>query len=74
MIAVEVRGDVPVSAADDLSGLDEVVVMGPMSVPDGKRWLLTGHLGAARIKLRKIVGRWRDGGATVRVDADPIDV
>ena len=74
MIALEIRGEVPESAAPELAGLDNAVVMGPMTIPDGKRWLLTGKLGPARLQLRKLVGRWRDAGATVRVDADPIDV
>ena len=74
MIAVELRGNVPESASAELTGLPGAVVMGPMSLDDGKRWLLTGTLGEARLQLRRLVGRWRDGGATVRVDADPIDV
>lgn len=74
MIAVEIRGDVPDSVGADLAGLSEATVLGPMAVADGKRWLLTGTLGPARLELRKLVGRWRDGGATVRIDADPIDV
>jgi primosomal protein N' (replication factor Y) (superfamily II helicase) len=72
MIAVEVRGEVPAGA--DLGELDGAVVMGPMAIDDGRRWLLTGDLGEARLQLRKLVGRWRDGAATVRVDVDPIDV
>ena len=74
MIALEIRGEVPETAASALAELDQAVVMGPMTIPDGKRWLLTGKLGPARLQLRKLVGRWRDAGATVRVDADPIDV
>lgn len=74
MIAVEIRGDVPESAGPDMAQLEEVVIMGPMNVQEGKRWLLTGKLGNARLGLRSLVGRWRDGGATVRVDADPIDL
>lgn len=74
MIAVEVRGQVPQTAASDLSSLEGAVTLGPIDVPEGKRWLLTGSLGKARLQLRPLVGRWRDGGATVRVDADPIDV
>lgn len=75
MLAVEIRGDVPATASQDLAGLDErALVMGPMTVENGMRWLLTGTLGKARIDLRKVVGRWRDNGATVRVDADPIDI
>jgi primosomal protein N' len=74
MIAVEVRGDIPESAGADLASLTGAVIMGPMSIAGGKRWLLTGKLGTARLQLRKTAGRWRDGGATVRVDVDPIDV
>lgn len=74
LMTVEIRDRVPESAQSDLSGLDDAAVMGPMSLENGQRWLLTGRLGAARLQLREIVGRWRDGGATVRIDADPIDV
>jgi primosomal protein N' (replication factor Y) len=75
MIALEVRGQVPKTVMEDLAGLGpDAIVLGPMNLDDGRRWLLTGKLGPARIQLRKMVGRWRDRGATVRVDADPIDV
>jgi primosomal protein N' (replication factor Y) (superfamily II helicase) len=74
MIAVEIRGEVPLSAGDDLAGLEGATVMGPMNVPDGRRWLLTGSLGEVRLDLRKLVSRWRDSGATVRIDVDPIDI
>ena len=76
MIAVEIRGDLPDGASDALAAMEEsgAVVLGPMAVGDGQRWLLTGRLGKARLELRGLVGRWRDRGATVRVDADPIDV
>jgi primosomal protein N' len=74
MIAVELRGEVPSTAGPDLAGLTDAVVMGPMRVEDGWRWLLTGRLGKARLALRDLVHRWRDNGVTVRVDADPIDV
>ncbi len=76
MIAVEIRGDVPEDASTTLQALEEsgAVVLGPMSVEDGQRWLITGKLGKSRLQLRAHVGRWRDRGATVRVDADPIDV
>jgi primosomal protein N' (replication factor Y) (superfamily II helicase) len=74
MIAVEIRGEVPPSASDDLAGLAGATIMGPMNVPDGQRWLLTGSLGEVRLHLRKLVSRWRDSGATVRIDVDPIDI
>jgi primosomal protein N' len=76
MIALEIRGEVPDDAGKSLAGLHELgaAVMGPMSVEEGRRWLLTGKLGKARLELRSLVGHWRDRGATVRIDADPIDV
>lgn len=75
MIALEVRGEVPDSVTADLGELDPgAAVLGPLEIEDGLRWLLTGRLGKTRQQLRKIVGRWRDKGATVRVDVDPIDV
>lgn len=74
MIAVEIRGQVPGDAASELASLQDVTIMGPMSIEGGQRWLLSGELGKARLELRRMVGRWRDGGATVRIDVDPIDV
>jgi primosomal protein N' len=75
MIALEVRGEVPDSVTEDMAALgSEATVLGPMHVDEGLRWLLTGKLGKTRLELRKSVGRWRDKGATVRVDVDPIDV
>lgn len=76
MIALETRGEVPEDVGETLTALEELgaAVLGPMPVEDGQRWLLTGKLGKARLELRGLVGRWRDRGATVRIDADPIDV
>lgn len=75
MIALEIRGGVPDQAGEDIGSLDSAAsVLGPMDVDAGQRWLLTGKLGKARLELRGLVGRWRDKGATVRVDVDPIDV
>ncbi|MFP4553423.1 MAG: hypothetical protein ACLFRT_06145 [Actinomycetota bacterium] len=74
MIAVEIRGQVPEDAGSELASLPEATIMGPMSIENGRRWLLTGELREARLQLKRIIGRWRDGGATVRVDVDPIDV
>lgn len=73
MIAVEIRGD-GIDEVDlgDLEG--DVEVLGPLTIDDGRRWLLIGKLGKARQQLRTKVGKWRDSGATVRVDVDPIDV
>jgi primosomal protein N' (replication factor Y) len=74
MIAIEIRGEVPPSAGADIAGLEDAIAMGPMNVTDGQRWLITGSLGKGRLQLRRLVSRWRDAGATVRIDADPIDI
>jgi len=74
MVAVELRGKVPDGADADLGSLSDAGVLGPVPVDEGKRWLLTGDLRMARRELRGLVGRWREDGATVRVDADPIDL
>lgn len=74
MIAVEIRGHVPDDAGSELASLRDLTIMGPMTIEGGQRWLLSGKLEKARLELRRLVGRWRDGGATVRVDVDPIDV
>lgn len=74
MIAVELRGKVPDGVDAELGSLPDAGVLGPVPVDEGKRWLLTGDLRMARRELRGLVGRWREDGATVRVDADPIDL
>lgn len=73
MIAIEIRGEQPTTAEHDLGALD-ADILGPMPVAEGRRWLVTGSLGPARLELRRVVGKWRDGGATVRIDVDPIDL
>ena len=74
MIVIEVRGDVPSEATSQLRALQGAEVLGPMSVEEGQRWLLTGKLDSARPELKGLVGSWRDRGVTVRVDVDPIDL
>ena len=74
MIALELRDKVPEGVDGDLESLPATTVLGPAAVDEGKRWLLSGDLAAARRQLRGLVGRWREEGATVRVDADPIDL
>lgn len=54
---------------------DQADVLGPAVDRDTLRWLVQGGgLRPVRVRLRGLVQSWRDGGATVRVDADPIDL
>lgn len=73
MIAIEVRGDSPQGIEDEIAGLGASEVFGPMAMEDGRRWLLAGSLTNVRKDLREYAGRWREKGATIRIDADPID-
>jgi hypothetical protein len=53
----------------------DATVLGPAPGPIGERWLIQGaDLHRTRILLRSAVQILRDGGARVRVDADPIDL
>jgi len=75
MLAVEIRGvDDPGRFDQDLRGLEHATVLGPASVAAGWRWLLQGKLGPYKPRLRSLVQAWRESGATVRIDADPIDL
>ena len=50
-------------------------VHGPAERAGRARWLLQGRdLQGPRLMLRRLVQDWRDAGARVRVDADPIDL
>lgn len=74
MLAIEIRDRVPEEADKTVRSLSSVDVVGPLALENGKRWLVEGRLAKARSELREIVGRWREAGATVRIDADPIDL
>ncbi len=51
------------------------VLLGPAPEGDRYRWLIQGpDLSRVRIRLRSAVQRLRDGGSSVRVDADPVDL
>ena len=50
-------------------------VLGPAESGGSLRWLIQARdLASTRAVVRGVVGRWREGGARVRVDADPIDL
>jgi primosomal protein N' (replication factor Y) len=75
MLAIEVRGkDDPAGFDEDIRALEPPTVLGPARVAQGWRWLLQGPLGPLKLALRPLIQRWRESGATVRVDVDPIDL
>jgi primosomal protein N' (replication factor Y) len=76
VVALEASGLPDGAAADLVSELgSRAEVLGPAQSGDGLRWLLQGRdLTAARTVLRGVVGRWRESGARVRVDSDPIEL
>jgi primosomal protein N' len=77
LLVLELRGAVDVASvgAELEAASHRAAIMGPATGPDGHRWLVQGNdLSAFRVSLRPIVQRWRDAGAIVRIDADPIDL
>ncbi len=76
LLAIEVSGDATAAAVDIESlATGQVQVHGPDEGGGRTRWFLQGDsLQQSRVLLRPMVQRWRDGGSTVRIDADPIDL
>jgi primosomal protein N' (replication factor Y) len=75
MLAIEIRGaDDPATFDEALRGIEPPTLLGPAPSPHGWRWLLQGSLGQFKVRLRPLVQKWRESGATVRLDADPIDL
>lgn len=73
MIAIEVRGESPEGVEEAIATLQPVEIHGPMPIETGRRWLVAGDLTKVRPALRALAATWREKGATVRIDADPID-
>lgn len=77
VLVIEAAGGAP-GAHDELLAAvgSRAEVLGPAEAAgDRLRWLLQGaDLTAARKAVRSVVGAWREGGARVRIDADPIDL
>jgi primosomal protein N' (replication factor Y) len=75
MLAIEIRDEIdPASFDRQIRALGDVSVLGPAESQQGWRWLLQGSLGPFKSALRRVVQGWRESGATVRIDADPIDL
>lgn len=75
LIVLECR-PCPEDATEKLrSRLTEASILGPAPIEGGSRWLLQSpDLTSARRDLRKVAGEWRDAGARMRIDVDPIDL
>lgn len=73
MIAIEVRGEQPPGVELGIDDLKPAEIYGPVPLENGRRWLLAGDLTGVRPMLRTLAAAWRERGATVRIDADPID-
>ncbi len=76
LLVVEVRGGaVEGIDAQMREAAGDAIVHGPAETSRGRRWLIQGRdLARCRTALRRHVQAWRDAGATVRIDADPIDL
>ncbi|MDP3984127.1 MAG: hypothetical protein Q8Q52_03875, partial [Acidimicrobiia bacterium] len=77
LMVVELRGTVPAGTDEELrTAAGGAVVMGPAARPDDRqRWLIQGNdLTRFRNGLRPLVQKLRDGGTTVRIDADPLEL
>ena len=75
-MVVESASGSPTMDADLKATAGSVIqVLGPVEVNDRKRWLIQGpDLAKLKVALRPLVHSWRDAGAKVRVDVDPLDV
>lgn len=75
ILVVEVRGEADTVDSDLRAIAGDNTVLGPADRADGRRWLVQGtNLGQFKRDLRPMVQRWRDIGATVRIDVDPLDL
>lgn len=74
MIAIEIRGTSPQDIEQLVRSLPGADVLGPAVRDGAQRWLVTGDLEKARVELRRLAAQWRESGATVRIDVDPIDL
>lgn len=74
LIALDVRR-APEGVDSDLRGAAGKGVLGPAESNEGLRWLIQGRdLRSVKIRMRSLVQKWRDAGARVRVDVDPLEL
>jgi primosomal protein N' (replication factor Y) len=77
LVILEMRGTTPPGVDGALErAADRAMVLGPADRRDGgRRWLIQApDLTTFRHNLRPLVQKWRDAGATVRIDSDPLDL
>jgi primosomal protein N' (replication factor Y) len=77
LLVLEVRGAVPSDLATTIRTTvpDNISVLGPDLRHGVNRFLLQAtDLGPTRLILRPLVQKWREAGATVRIDADPLEL
>lgn len=75
LIAIEVRDSDDADADLRSAVAAPATIRGPAKMRDRQRWLIQGEdLSDTRLALRPVLGRLRNAGAKVRVDADPIDL
>ena len=77
LMVIEARSmdDSDTAHSELVSIAGSVTLFGPAPTTNGVRWLIQGSdLTLFKAALRSHVERWRNGGATVRIDADPIDL
>lgn len=77
LMVIEVRDldDAEITNSELVAIGGRTTILGPAESARGVRWLIQApDLDRFKLALRPVVDRWRNAGATVRIDADPIDL
>jgi primosomal protein N' (replication factor Y) len=77
LMVIEVRNldDAELANSELVAIGSRATILGPAESARGVRWLVQGpDLDPFKLALRPVVDRWRNAGAAVRIDADPIDL
>lgn len=73
LVALEITGAPPDADGALRTSAGAATVHGPGPSGDALRWLVAApDLRSFKVNLRSQVQRWRDAGAKVRIDADPV--